>query len=154
MRSAEEWFSSYGGDHQNPTNRSIHWVCVPAILWAVIAALWAIPVPASLSGPGLWSWVGMALSLAFYFRLSARLGVAMLGLFLVLGALTQALYRALGPAVLLSLAVAVFVTAWVGQFIGHKYEGKRPSFLTDVSYLLVGPAWLVSKLLRRAGGAF
>ena len=96
----------------------------------------------------------MAASLAFYWRLSARLGFAMLGLFILLGAATGALYAALGAGRLLSLAVAVFVTAWAGQFVGHKFEGKRPSFLTDVSYLLIGPAWLVSKVLQRVGVAY
>ena len=43
------------------------------------------------------------------------------------------------------------VVAWVGQFIGHAIEGRRPSFLTDLAYLLVGPAWLMDKLLRRVG---
>jgi uncharacterized membrane protein YGL010W len=154
MRTAEEWFSSYSKDHQNPKNRSIHWVCVPAILWAVIAALWTIPVPSAVGLPGLWCWVAMAAALVFYFRMSKMLGVAMFGLFAVLGLLTNALYFGLGPARLLAAAVVVFVLAWVGQFIGHIYEGRRPSFLTDMSYLMVGPAWLVSKLMRSAGLAY
>ena len=49
------------------------------------------------------------------------------------------------------LAVGVFVAAWIGQFIGHQFEGRRPSFLTDLAYLLIGPAWLMAKLLRRLG---
>jgi uncharacterized membrane protein YGL010W len=48
----------------------------------------------------------------------------------------------------------VFVLAWIGQFIGHKIEGARPSFFTDLAYLLIGPAWLVGKLMRRAGVAY
>ncbi len=154
MRTANAWFTSYSGDHQNSTNRTIHWVCVPAILWAVIAALWTVPVPAELGAPWLWAGAAMALALVFYWRTSSRIGLAMLALFGLLSALTNALYSALGPPRLFGLAVAVFVVAWVGQFIGHKFEGKRPSFLTDLSYLLVGPAWLVSKLMRRAGLAF
>ncbi|MGO9830869.1 MAG: DUF962 domain-containing protein [Myxococcaceae bacterium] len=153
MRTADAWFTSYGSDHQHPTNRTLHWLCVPAILWASIAALWTIPVPAALGAPWLWAAMAMALALLFYFRLSARVGLAMLVLFALLSALTRALYGSLGPSRLLALAAAVFVLAWVGQFIGHHYEGKRPSFLTDLSYLLVGPAWLVSKVLRRAGWA-
>jgi uncharacterized membrane protein YGL010W len=154
MRTAEEWFSSYSRDHQNPTNRSIHWVCVPAILWAVIAALWAVPVPSAVGLPGLWCWLALAAALVFYFRMSRLLGVVMLALFVLLGLLTNALYWTLGPAHLLAAAVVVFVVAWVGQFIGHIYEGRRPSFLTDLSYLMVGPAWLVSKLMRSAGLAY
>ena len=151
MRTAEEWFSSYSRDHQNPVNRAIHWVCVPAILWAVIAALWTLPVPGALSPPGVWSWLAMTFALVFYFRMSRSLGFAMLALFALLFVLTDFLYGALGPRTLLALAAIVFVAAWVGQFVGHIYEGKRPSFLTDLSYLMVGPAWLMSKLMRRVG---
>ena len=56
-----------------------------------------------------------------------------------------------GMAFLLNLAIAVFVVAWIGQFIGHKVEGKRPSFLTDLVYLLVGPMWTLRKLYTRLG---
>jgi len=59
------------------------------------------------------------------------------------------LYRSLGPAALMWLAVGVFVVAWVAQFVGHKIEGKKPSFLTDLAYLLIGPAWIVAKIMRR-----
>ena len=49
------------------------------------------------------------------------------------------------------VAVAVFVLAWIGQFIGHAIEGRKPSFLEDVKFLLVGPAWLLHFIYRRAG---
>jgi uncharacterized membrane protein YGL010W len=64
---------------------------------------------------------------------------------------TDTLYRGIGASGLAWLAVIVFVVAWVGQFIGHKIEGRRPSFLTDVQYLLIGPAWLMSKAMTRFG---
>lgn len=154
MRSAEEWFSSYSQDHQNPINRTIHWVCVPAILWSVIAALWTIPVPGTVGAPGLWSWLAMTAALIFYIRMSRTLGLLMFVLFGLLGVFTNALYWTLGAMPLLALAVAVFVVAWAGQFVGHIFEGRRPSFFTDLSYLMVGPAWLMSKLMRRAGLAY
>ena len=48
-------------------------------------------------------------------------------------------------------ALAIFVAAWIGQFIGHAYEGKRPSFFKDVQFLLIGPLWLLAALYRRLG---
>ena len=69
--------------------------------------------------------------------------------FVALGLITEALYRWLGPAALMWLAIGVFVVAWIAQFVGHKVEGKRPSFLTDLAYLLIGPAWIVAKIMRR-----
>ena len=153
MRTADEWFSNYAADHQNPTNRSIHWVCVPSILWSAIAALWTIPPLSAAAVPGLWAYLAMAAALVFYWRLSTSVGLGMLALFALFATLTHLLFQALGAHALLSLAVVVFVVAWVGQFIGHKYEGRKPSFLTDLSYLLVGPAWLLSKLMHRVGVA-
>lgn len=154
MRSVNDWFDSYSSDHQNATNRLIHWICVPAILWAVIAFLWLIPVPASIGRAGLWCALVMVAVLAFYWRLSRPLGAAMIVLFVLLGLLTEALYRSLGPAGLLWLAIGVFVAAWIGQFIGHLIEGRRPSFFTDLQYLLIGPAWLMGKFMRRVGLAY
>lgn len=154
MRSVEDWFGSYSNDHLNPTNRLIHWICVPAILWAVIAALWLIPVSPSIGRPGFWCGLIMVAVLAFYWRLSRKLGIAMLLVFVALGLLTEALYRTLGPGDLLWLAIGVFVLAWIGQFVGHLIEGRKPSFLTDLAYLLIGPAWLTGKVMRRIGIAY
>ena len=154
MRSVNEWFGSYAADHQNPTNRLIHWICVPAILWAAIAGLWLIPVSSMIGRPGFWCGLVMVAAIAFYWRLSHALGIAMLIVFVVFGAFTEWLYRELGPSALLMLALGVFVVAWIGQFIGHLIEGRRPSFLTDLSYLLIGPAWLTGKIMRRFGIAY
>ena len=48
-------------------------------------------------------------------------------------------------------ALVVFVVAWIGQFIGHKIEGKKPSFLQDLQFLLIGPAWLLGFIYRKLG---
>ena len=148
-REVDRWLGNYSEDHRNPTNILIHWICVPAILWTVVALLWVIPVPAVLGRAGLWAGVAMFAALMFYLRLSRALGLAMFVAFVALGLLTEALYRTLGPATLMWLAIGVFVVAWIAQFIGHKVEGKRPSFLTDLAYLLIGPAWIVAKIMRR-----
>ena len=153
-RPVDRWLGNYSEDHRNPTNILIHWICVPAILWTVIALLWVIPVPSILGRAGLWAGVAMFLALAFYLRLSRPLAFGMLALFVVFGLISEALYRTIGPTPLLWLALAVFVVAWIGQFIGHKIEGRKPSFLTDLAYLLIGPAWIVAKLMRRVGVAY
>ena len=41
--------------------------------------------------------------------------------------------------------------AWIGQFIGHKIEGEKPSFFDDLKFLLIGPAWLMSFILSKMG---
>ncbi len=152
-REVDRWLGNYSEDHRNPANVVIHWICVPVIVWTVIALLWVVPVPAFLGRPGFWAGIAMVGALAFYLRLSRPLCAGMFVLFLVLGLITEGLYRVLGPSTLLWAAIAVFVLAWIAQFVGHHLEGRRPAFLTDLVYLLIGPAWVVAKILRRAGVA-
>jgi uncharacterized membrane protein YGL010W len=155
MRSINDWFASYAADHQNATNRAIHWVCVPMIMWAVIAALWTIPpILPQWFKPGLWAVLAMFAAFLFYHRLSRNLGYAMAIVLVVSGAIAWATYRALGRRDMLILVTALFVLAWVGQFIGHAIEGRRPAFFTNVMQLLIGPAWLMGKLLQRFGIAY
>jgi uncharacterized membrane protein YGL010W len=49
------------------------------------------------------------------------------------------------------ISLIIFTGAWIGQFIGHKIEGKKPSFLKDVQFLLIGPAWLLSFIYKKLG---
>ena len=151
MSNLQQWFDHYSSDHQDPTNRAIHWVCVPLIVWSVIAALWCVPPPTSLFKPGIWAAAAMLFATMFYYKGSRAIGFAMLAVFVVLTFITSLLYGALGQKPLLYLAIGVFVVAWIGQFIGHKIEGRKPSFLTDIKYLLIGPAWLMSKVFNRFG---
>jgi len=151
MRSMQSWLDGYSADHRNPTNQVIHWICVPPIVWSVVALLWTVPVPSAWLKPGAWAVFAMVLAFTWYWKHSHRLGGALLVAFVVLALITAWLFDLLGPVRLRWVAIAVFVLAWIGQFVGHKFEGHRPSFLTDLSYLLVGPAWLMEKFLRRLG---
>jgi uncharacterized membrane protein YGL010W len=153
-RPIDRWFASYSGDHRHRTNQRIHVFAVPAILWSVIALLWWIPPPGTLFKPGLWAALAMFAAWSFYYRASRRLGVGMAAVFVLLAGLTHALYRGIGAGNLLWLALAVFVLAWIAQFVGHRIEGRKPSFLTDLTYLLIGPAWVLAKLYRRLGWCY
>ncbi|HEY2347260.1 MAG TPA: Mpo1-like protein [Xanthomonadaceae bacterium] len=148
------WFDHYSGDHQNATNQQIHVVCVPAILWSVIALLWTIPVPEAFARPGAWAGLAMAATLIFYWQLSRKLALGMLLVFAIFGGISELIRMDFGMNALLWTAVAVFVVAWIGQFVGHKIEGKRPSFLTDLVYLLIGPLWVLAKGFRKLGMAY
>ena len=155
MRPIDRWFDSYSGDHRNATNQRIHVVAVPAILWSVIALLWCIPVPpGGWFKPGIFAALAMVAASAYYLRASRVLGWGMLAVFVAMSALTWLLQATYGTRTLLVLAIAVFVVAWIAQFIGHKIEGRKPSFLTDLTYLLIGPAWVLAKGLRKLGIAW
>ena len=154
-RPIDRWFDSYSGDHRNATNQRIHVVAVPAILWSVIALLWCIPVPpGGWFKPGIFAALAMVAASAYYLRASRVLGWGMLAVFVAMSALTWLLQATYGTRTLLVLAIAVFVVAWIAQFIGHKIEGRKPSFLTDLTYLLIGPAWVLAKGLRKLGIAW
>ncbi len=152
-RPIDRFFASYSNDHRNETNQLIHVFCVPAILWSVVALLWCIPVAATWFKSGLWAALAMFGAWAYYNRLSRPLGLGMLAVFFVMGCICRLIEQRLGIQVLLWSAVAVFVIAWIGQFIGHSklFEGKKPSFLTDLTYLLIGPIWVLAKFYRRMG---
>ena len=150
MRSVGEWLGEYGASHQNPTNKLLHWICVPPIVLAVLGFLWSIPAPATLAALSPWlNWATLAAAAAvvYYLVLSPALAAGIAGVFVALLAITQWLASLPWPLWLTSLAI--FVIAWAGQFAGHAVEGKRPSFFKDLQFLLIGPLWLLAALYRR-----
>lgn len=136
MRSLTEWLDAYAESHQNPTNKRIHWICVPAIMFSIIGIVWSFS-PAAV-------FVVMAITLIFYFMLSLTLSLAIITLYAVMIGIAVSLGE-----YLLNVSVTVFVVAWIFQFIGHKIEGKKPSFFEDIQFLLVGPLWCLSFLFEK-----
>lgn len=156
MRSLQSWFDEYAESHQHPTNVAIHWVCVPAIMFAVLGLASALPRPEAFDavGPrfGNWAMVLIVGALAWYALLSWRIALGM-AVVTALMVAAQHLLVAL-PGEPWQWNGAIFIAAWIGQFQGHRIEGRKPSFLKDLAFLLVGPAWLVGKLYRRGGLAY
>jgi len=150
MRPVDSYLDQYSADHRNATNQWIHLLCVPPIVWTVTAFLWTIPVPPMLQ-PGAFAAFAMVAALAWYFRMSRKLFVGIFIAFVLFGAIDWWIAEHYGMRALLYSAIGVFVVAWIGQFIGHAYEGHRPSFFTDLVFLLVGPMWTLRKLYQRFG---
>lgn len=137
MKTIEQWFEEYGESHQNPLNKLAHWICVPLITFSVLGMLWALhPVVAMVT-------VGLAL--VFYALLSWQLAAVMLVQSLLMLWMLSLLPQVFWPSVI------IFILAWIGQFIGHHVEGKKPSFFKDVQFLLIGPAWLLGFVFRKLG---
>ena len=145
MRTLQEWFEIYGQSHRNSTNKIIHKICVPAITFSTLSGLLVIPHPFTehIGGWLNWATIALALTLVFYFRLGIRTGLVMTVFLSVLFSITLTLRNNLGESNLAVLSIVVFVIAWIGQFIGHKIEGKKPSFFQDLQFLLIGPAWIL-----------
>ena len=149
MRRIDALLSEYGESHQNPTNKQVHWICVPIIFVCVMALIYAIP---PVMGVNLLLPVA-ALALLYYVILSPRLALGFV-LVLAVGYAIIVALEAIVPLPIWATALILFVLAWIGQFWGHKVEGKKPSFFKDVQFLLIGPAWLMSFLYKRAGLAY
>ncbi len=127
----------YEESHRHPHNEIIHFVCVPVIVWTVLALIWLLH-PLAAGG-------AVCLALVYYWTLSKPFA---LGMAIMAGAMLGFTF-ALPPSLLLPLALSAFVLAWIGQFIGHKIEGKKPSFFEDIQFLLIGPLFVLSFLYRR-----
>ncbi len=148
-RQIDALLAEYGESHQNPTNKAVHWICVPAIFWSIAALVWAVPAPTDW-GDFNWLMPIMAAVIAYYLRASWQLAIGII-LFVVFCVWLIVLYVAHISLPLWQFAIGVFVVAWIGQFWGHKVEGKKPSFFKDVQFLLIGPAWLLHFLYKKAG---
>lgn len=152
MRDVDIWLDEYGESHQNPTNKAVHWICVPAIVFSLIGLMWSLPVPAVFTETSLilnWGTIFLMASIVYYFIMSTTLA---LGMVVISGLMILGLARLDNLAMpLWQICVAIFVVAWIGQFIGHMIEGKRPSFFKDVQFLMIGPIWLLAFVYRRLG---
>lgn len=134
--------STYSSSHQNPTNQLIHFVCVPVIFFNVFALIYALTHPVITGAI-------VAGTLIFYFRSMRSFLPHMIVLYAVVLCIC-ALFAGYERFVLVN--VVLFVLAWIGQFWGHKIEGKKPSFFQDIFFLLVGPAWVMEKIRLKLTG--
>ena len=153
MRTLQQWFDEYAISHQNKTNQSIHYICVPAIYFSIIGMLMSIPNnliinTININNPFLENWAApvVLLLLLFYLKLSFSTFVRMMT-FSIVCLIGNYFLSNIAPLFYTSLAI--FIIAWIGQFYGHKLEGKKPSFFKDLQFLLIGPAWVFEKLLRK-----
>ena len=147
MRNVNTLLNEYSESHQNRINKKIHWVCVPAIMFSLLGILWSLPFPTKISPLINWATILITLSIIYYFFLSWKLAIGMFfsSLFMIL--ILQWMDGFTVP--LWQFAVAIFIMAWIGQFVGHHIEGKRPSFFKDIQFLLIGPVWLLVDIYRK-----
>jgi uncharacterized membrane protein YGL010W len=135
---AHAMLDRYGEFHRNPANKAIHWICVPLIVWSLLGLLWALSPFAA--------YLAIGASLVFYLWLSVPLALGMLAVV----ALMVYPLTLLGAQAFV-VFIVVFAAAWIGQFIGHAIEGRKPAFFEDIRSLLVGPVWLLGFVYRRLG---
>ena len=149
MRTIHDWLNEYGESHKNETNKLIHWICVPAIVFSILGLLYSIKLPFFWDTHQLnVAMVISVLLLIYYCILSVTLSIGMFVFIMICMLLAHFIERT-GVVQLWLFSIIVFVAAWVGQFYGHKIEGKKPSFLKDIQFLMIGPAWLMSFIYKK-----
>ena len=153
MRKIERLLTNYGEHHTNLINKVIHWICVTSIMFSLIGLIMSIPFVSAISWWLSWAGVFLLLVLIYYLRLSFAMFLGFLPIAFVLLKGNYWIFESIGNSSgkLAIISLIIFTVAWIGQFIGHKIEGKKPSFLQDVQYLLIGPAWLLHFIYRKIG---
>jgi uncharacterized membrane protein YGL010W len=154
MRKIDLLFAEYSESHRNATNKFIHWICVPLIFWTILGFISYIPTPniylKYFGFLSVASFIAIILVTVFYFRLSWRIAIIMVFVMLLMEHFVSLANVTFGKKSWIFF-LAVFVITWILQFVGHKIEGKKPSFLKDLQFLLIGPIWLSSFILKKLG---
>lgn len=138
-RKVDRLLAHYGESHRHPTNEAIHLIAIPAIMLSIVGLLFALH-------PWV-AYVFLAASLVYYAQLRSTAFFVTMAIGTVV---LVAAVHAMGSLVL-PISAAVFVVAWIFQFIGHKIEGRKPSFFEDIQYLWVGPLFVLSRVYQRLG---
>jgi uncharacterized membrane protein YGL010W len=138
-RKVDRLLAHYGESHRNPRNEAIHMVAIPAIMLSIVGLLFALHPWAA--------YAFVAASLVYYVTLRSP---AFLATMVFVSVLLLAAVHAMGSLVL-PMSAAIFVVAWIFQFVGHRIEGRKPSFFEDIQYLWVGPLFVLSRVFLRLG---
>ena len=159
MKPLQTWLDEYAESHQNATNKAIHWICIPAIFYSIIGLLASIPadfmanlLPAAFAPFAHWGTVVILLGLVFYLVHSMSMFIGIFVYCLICLLLVNVFRNFSMP--LWQSSLIIFVVAWIGQFYGHKVEGKKPSVFQDLQFLLIGPAWLMGFIYKKLGIAY
>lgn len=145
MKKINRYLAQYAVSHQNKTNKLIHIFFVPLIVMSVVGLLMCLGA-FEVNGLSIdWALLVILAALGYYLHLSLKYFLIMSPFLLFLYALNAILSVSVD---LFSFSLSVFIVSWIAQFIGHKIEGKKPSFLEDLLFLLIGPIWVFKSVLR------
>jgi uncharacterized membrane protein YGL010W len=148
MRQIDVLLDEYAQSHKNKINILIHAIAVPAIYFVSLGLIWSIPTPEVLDYFDVnWAHVLVLPALYYYFKLSGPIGAAMT--LLSMASFMGIILLEAADITVWLFSLVLFVVMWILQFIGHHIEGKKPSFMKDLRFLLVGPAWWWGHWLKR-----
>ena len=153
MKTQKQWFDEYAISHQNKTNQLIHYICVPLIFFSIVGLFMSIPSKGienliKMNNPILENWATVILFILLFFYIKLSFSTFLKMLLFSLTCLVGNYYLS-NLIHLFYASLVIFVVAWIGQFYGHKLEGKKPSFFKDLQFLLIGPAWVFEKISKK-----
>jgi uncharacterized membrane protein YGL010W len=145
MKSLVDQMSVYAAYHNDATNKAIHFVFVPLIVWSGMGLLML---------PGAWRLGTIAITaalvvatamLVYYLLLDLPLGVGMVVLFTLLYVTAWQARTALGGQAWILFA-AVFAGSWVAQVLGHSaFEHRKPALVDNVFQVFVAPIFVLAE---------
>ncbi|WP_256011369.1 Mpo1 family 2-hydroxy fatty acid dioxygenase [Desertivirga xinjiangensis] len=149
--------NQYSEAHQSPTNKLLQWIYVPLLSFGLLGLIWAIPFPhlnflGRYNGFVNWASFLIAFSIYYYYKLSPLLSYGMLLVVFAFSAgivSLEKLHTNQGWPQLPQVCLIIFILGLLLQFIGYSAEGKIPSFITNLKFLLTGPMWLIHQLLKK-----
>jgi uncharacterized membrane protein YGL010W len=154
MRKVDLLFAEYSKSHRNAVNKMIHWICVPLIFWTILGFVSLVPAPhlciSYFGCISIGSIIVIVLITLFYMRLSFRISLIMILMMVLAEHFIYLTNISVGKQSWI-IYLMVFIITWIFQLIGHKIEGKKPTFLKDLQFLLIGPIWLLGFILKKTG---
>ncbi len=145
MSNLNKWLSEYSKSHQHKINEKIHWICVPLITFSLLGLLWSIPTPDFFISVAYLNFATIfcAFCLLFYltlgFRVAFFISIPIIFMLWIISIMAKSSY-------LLPICAVIFVISWLIQFWGHKIEGRKPSFLKNMLFFLIGPIWILKSI--------
>ena len=148
MNNVNEWNEEYAKYHKNKANKIIHWICIPLIMFSLLGllSLMILFTINSVTISALWFFITFAIGYYIKLSKSLALGMTIISIFFIyiielinLNFINQKF----------EIFLFIFIISWIGQFIGHKIEGKKPAFVKDLQFLLIGPLWLLSYIYEK-----
>ena len=129
---------SYEKNHQNPINEAIHIIAIPLIMFSILGMTAAFDI--------FLEYILVGIVFFYYLKLSKTAALLMLVWLLIYLGLVVLL-----KPYIIEISILLFAFGWILQFLGHFIEGKRPSFLEDLRYFLIGPLFVAQKVISKFG---
>ena len=152
MSDTHNWLTRYEQTHSDLAYPWVYWAAVPMVVLGTVGLLWLLPVPEAFIdiSPLLnWGSAFLMASAVYYFVISVSLAIGLLPF--VLGVASFQLWLQQSEFSALRVSAGLLLAAIIGLWLGHRRRGGLRAVIQDLQLMMIGPAWLLSVLYRRAG---